>query len=555
MQIRGATALALTAALALLPAGCGVWDWLVGKDDEPITEPASEPAAGAARADAPNPAPAERPTEAARGSAGGDTYVVQAGDVGFWGVARKVYGAGRHYDWVRKHNPDVDPRRLRPGQVLNTPPLPTDLRTASGPAGSGGEAASASAGGEPTSLAALAGQEKPAQPAAGETSDADDTGLQIGFETDPPPADGGASRSGDPTTTGQPAERPAAAGDGPTPIGPPRVVAASVLQVNDRFISVEEVLRACRPELEALPVGRSELLWRRQAAEIISQEVSREVQNALVFAEADRRVPDMHKEQIDQEVAKIRRDMIATAGGSEQRLRQMLRERGRTLEDVLEQRRRAIIRQVYLQQKFTGAVEISRTMLWQYYRTHREEFHRPKRVQMQIIAAPTRAFLPAIGGAPTAEQERRARAEARAHIRQADERLRKGEDFGEVARAMSGGVKADEGGVWPMMERGSFRQTLLENAAFVLREGQVSDIIETPTGFYIVKARKVQPAREESFEDAQTAIRRTLHKREYRRLVNAYMKRLYDEATIVESKAFVKLALDRAVETVWKRSR
>ncbi|GAF99472.1 unnamed protein product, partial [marine sediment metagenome] len=50
-------------------------------------------------------------------------YVVRRGDAGFWDVAVKMYGNGRHFGLVARANPGVDSRRLQPGQKLRIPPL------------------------------------------------------------------------------------------------------------------------------------------------------------------------------------------------------------------------------------------------------------------------------------------------------------------------------------------------------------------------------------------------------------------------------------------------
>lgn len=72
---------------------------------------------------------------------GSTTYKVQDGDLGFWGIAEKVYGSGKYFHLIEKANPGVDPTVLRPGQVLVIPPKPTpDIATAGtgGPTTAGG---------------------------------------------------------------------------------------------------------------------------------------------------------------------------------------------------------------------------------------------------------------------------------------------------------------------------------------------------------------------------------------------------------------------------------
>ncbi|MFP4105956.1 MAG: LysM peptidoglycan-binding domain-containing protein [Phycisphaerae bacterium] len=53
------------------------------------------------------------------------TYTVKEGDAGFWQISQNVYGDGKHWTLLAQANPDVNTNRLRPGQKLKIPPLPT----------------------------------------------------------------------------------------------------------------------------------------------------------------------------------------------------------------------------------------------------------------------------------------------------------------------------------------------------------------------------------------------------------------------------------------------
>ncbi len=52
---------------------------------------------------------------------GEETYTVQEGDAGFWGIAAKVYGNGKYWPLLAEANPDLDSSKLRAGQVLVVP--------------------------------------------------------------------------------------------------------------------------------------------------------------------------------------------------------------------------------------------------------------------------------------------------------------------------------------------------------------------------------------------------------------------------------------------------
>ena len=194
------------------------------------------------------------------------------------------------------------------------------------------------------------------------------------------------------------------------------------------------------------------------------------------------------------------------------------------------------------------AITITRKMLWDYYRVHHDEFTTDKQVQMQLIAVPFKAMLPPGVSRPTATDEAAAKKQARDLIARALAALRAGEDFGDVARKYSRGIKAKQGGLWPMMPANTFRETAVEQAAFRLAEGRYAGPIETGSGLYIVKAARVKPGRVVSFEQAQEQIAEKLRNRMYDELTQKYFRGLMEKAYVARSESFLELALARAAE-------
>jgi nucleoid-associated protein YgaU len=75
-----------------------------------------------------SPPPAGPPTIS--GMSAASTYKVTEDDTsGFWGISKKVYGTSKHFGLIEKANPNVDPRRLRPGTTLRIPPKPVETAT------------------------------------------------------------------------------------------------------------------------------------------------------------------------------------------------------------------------------------------------------------------------------------------------------------------------------------------------------------------------------------------------------------------------------------------
>ncbi len=83
-------------------------------------------------------------------------------------------------------------------------------------------------------------------------------------------------------------------------------------------------------------------------------------------------------------------------------------------------------------------------------------------------------------------------AEARARIEGLLARARAGEDFGELATEHSDDPgSAQAGGDLGWFRRGSFAEAF-EEAAFRLLAGEVSEVVETPFGFHIIRVERVR---------------------------------------------------------------
>ena len=337
------------------------------------------------------------------------------------------------------------------------------------------------------------------------------------------------------------------------PLGTDEVIAASVVQVNRQFITVDDILRPLAPQLDKLPKNIDEPTFRDQAAKLIIREISGQTTRRLVVEEAEKRLVDEQKRMVDHEVKQAQVDMLAASGGSITKLRQKLRAEGLTLEDALADYRRDSTFRLYLRHRFMPAIPVTRKMLWDYYRQNHEQFATGRKVQMQILAAPFIAFLAEPGVKPSPTELASAKAKARQVIDAAEARVTVGEDFTAIVKKHSRGVKARAGGVWPLMEAGSFKETAVEKAAFQLTPGAVSNPIETPHGWYLVKAVKVNPGRVVPFEEAQEKIAETLRNRMYEELTDKYFEDLLKKSHIVRSPKFNELALDRAVDRFWQK--
>jgi peptidyl-prolyl cis-trans isomerase SurA len=116
-----------------------------------------------------------------------------------------------------------------------------------------------------------------------------------------------------------------------------------------------------------------------------------------------------------------------------------------------------------------------------YQSTRRDQPRRPATVSARQIS---------IRPQPTPEARAAARARADSVLRE----LRAGADFATAARRISDdpGTKAD-GGDLGWFRRGRMLREF-EQVAFILRPGQISEVVETAYGFHLIQVERIEPA-------------------------------------------------------------
>mgnify|MGYP001197137255 CR=1 FL=1 len=80
-----------------------------------------------------------------------------------------------------------------------------------------------------------------------------------------------------------------------------------------------------------------------------------------------------------------------------------------------------------------------------------------------------------------------------------------GADFAEMAEEYSELTGAEDGGVVGWQKRGDLQQAL-EDAAFALRDGEISEVVESQFGVYLIKVDEYRAAASVELKDVRTAI-------------------------------------------------
>ena len=110
-------------------------------------------------------------------------------------------------------------------------------------------------------------------------------------------------------------------------------------------------------------------------------------------------------------------------------------------------------------------------------------------------------------------------------------RLKSGEEFGDMAKEYSRGPHSDEGGLWETDEVKDFRKDLVAKISN-LKEGEISPIIDSSFGHHIFKIEEVIPSQTLTFQQAQNEIRNMLFREEFVKKRKEYLRKLRKDVVI-----------------------
>ncbi|MBA7650191.1 Chaperone SurA [subsurface metagenome] len=208
---------------------------------------------------------------------------------------------------------------------------------------------------------------------------------------------------------------------------------------------------------------------------------------------------------------------------------------GRSFDEVKQQIQRGLGYQKLMEAQWAGKINVTEDDAKKYYSENTNEFEIPEQVRASHILikpAPTAALRQqGVGADPNADPNE-AKAKARAKTEDLLKRIKGGADFAELARANSGCPSSKQGGDLNFFSSGQMVPAF-EKAAFELKVGQVSDIVETRFGYHIIKVTDHKDPNNITFEQAKGDIENTLTQKKQGELAREYIESLKAKANIV----------------------
>lgn len=155
-----------------------------------------------------------------------------------------------------------------------------------------------------------------------------------------------------------------------------------------------------------------------------------------------------------------------------------------------------------------------------YYDSKLESFKKPEQVRASHIL---------IKVDPGADEAKKA--EARTKIESLQAKLKKGDDFGALAKEYSEGPSGPKGGDLGFFGRGQMVKPF-EETAFSMKPGQVSGMVETRFGYHLIMVTERTPESTLSYEEVKDRLEQYLKQQKDQKAIAAYVETLKGKAKI-----------------------
>jgi len=287
-------------------------------------------------------------------------------------------------------------------------------------------------------------------------------------------------------------------------------------RVNNRIITVGEVMTILQPVQRQLAAAYKGDELKNELRAAYTRALETLVERDLIlefYAKQEKMV--IPEWVVDERVEEIIHSMFKGDRGA---LIEELDKDGVTFDEWKEQVYNSLIVTYMRRLKVDDKLKISPNAARDVYNENLDQFKVPGQVKLRMIV---------VGKAPPgpdAEQKRQL-------IVGAAKRLAADEDFAEVARSVSEGSKAEQGGEWDWIETKMLRPELVKPAT-LLQSGEMSRIVETKEEFYILKVEGRKDEKVAPFETVQAEIESGLRQKEIKTLYDAWIDRLEDGASV-----------------------
>ena len=294
-----------------------------------------------------------------------------------------------------------------------------------------------------------------------------------------------------------------------------------VVSVNDKVITVSDVDRATnillvqyRDQIPPDRAAEARTALRKQAVEnLISQR--------LLLGEAERQGIQPEPQRVDARYADV-----SGRFASPEEFQAAMTSMGMSKDEFRDE----IVQDLKIETLLDGELKETKKVTDEdvsvFYRDHPESFRSTEQVRASHILLRVDATAPA-----------EERSQKRLELAGLKGQLEKGADFAQLASEHSDCPSKARGGDLGYFERGKMVKPF-EDAAFDLKVGEVSEIVETPFGYHLIKVTDHQGPKTAPYDEVKGQIENFLNSQTRDQAIGEYIGRLRGSAKIAYAEGF-----------------
>ena len=230
------------------------------------------------------------------------------------------------------------------------------------------------------------------------------------------------------------------------------------------------------------------------------------ISEELLYQEALKQKTNIGDPEISESFNKIKARF-----SNEEEFKNTLSKAGLNQEVLKSQLKKSLTIDRFIEKEFVQKVSISDKESKDYYDGHPDLFRRPEQIRASHILIRI-----------DAKADKSGKESSRNKLEGIRQRVKKGEDFAELAKQNSEDSTSANGGDLGYFQRGRMVKPF-EDAAFALKPGEVSDIVESPYGYHLIKVTEKKPESAVAYEDVKERLQAYLKQERIQEQVGSYV--------------------------------
>ena len=285
--------------------------------------------------------------------------------------------------------------------------------------------------------------------------------------------------------------------------------------VNDVVIQEEEVNRGLLYHQQRLLATTGQVIRPEMMTEVRKMVLESLIDRELLYQQSQKKGVVIDDAQVTEQLDRLKKQYP-----TEQAFKDSMAEDHLSETTVKSRIKMNLAVQKYVEKEFSGKLDVSEGEAKAFYDENPEYFKEPEAIRASGILIKV-----------DLKSDEAKKEEARKKLGDIQKRIQKGEDFAVLAKDFSQDASAAQGGDLGTIQRGRMPKAL-DDVAFSLKPGEVSNVVETELGFHLIKVHEKKPEKIVPFKEAEEKIRQHLANQKLKQRVEEYLNEVKKTAKI-----------------------